>query len=111
MTRAGVVHARTGYRTLRHLPCGCHHPNYPASSIVSGLGGTAATRQAVHSLAVRVLLLGNSNDSGQWFEGGRKRHEFVQDRNPPGLPIPNLPRTASATDCMPTPNGMPIQPS
>ena len=34
----------------------------------------------MYSLAVRVLLLGNSNDSGQWFEGGRKRHEIVQDR-------------------------------
>lgn len=29
---------------------------------------------------MRVLLLGNSNDAGEWFEGGRKRHEIVRDR-------------------------------
>ena len=29
---------------------------------------------------MRVLLLGNSNDGGEWFEGGRKRHEIVRDR-------------------------------
>ncbi|MBI5948918.1 MAG: hypothetical protein HY875_12340 [Chloroflexi bacterium] len=29
---------------------------------------------------MRILLLGNSNDGGQWFEGGRKRHEIVQER-------------------------------
>jgi hypothetical protein len=29
---------------------------------------------------MRVLLLGASNDTGDWFEGGRKRHEIVRDR-------------------------------
>lgn len=29
---------------------------------------------------VRVLLLGDSNDTGQWFEGGKKKHEIVQER-------------------------------
>ena len=28
---------------------------------------------------MRVLLLGTSNDDGQWFEGGRKRHEILRD--------------------------------
>src|SRR3990172_1215267 len=28
---------------------------------------------------MRVLLLGNSQDTGEWFEGGRKRHEIVGD--------------------------------
>ena len=30
--------------------------------------------------AVRILLLGNSNDTGTWFEGGRKRHEILRER-------------------------------
>lgn len=29
---------------------------------------------------MRVLLLGNSNDGGDWLDGGRKRHEIVRDR-------------------------------
>lgn len=29
---------------------------------------------------MRVLLLGASNDTGDWFEGGKKRHEIVRDR-------------------------------
>jgi hypothetical protein len=30
--------------------------------------------------AVKLLLLGNSNDTGDWFEGGPKRHEILRDR-------------------------------
>ena len=30
--------------------------------------------------AVRVLLLGSSDDTGQWFQGGKKKHEIAQDR-------------------------------
>ncbi len=29
---------------------------------------------------MRVLLLGSSNDTGQWFEGGKKKHEIAQER-------------------------------
>jgi hypothetical protein len=29
---------------------------------------------------VRILLLGNSNDTGNWFEGGRNRHEILRDK-------------------------------
>ena len=29
---------------------------------------------------MKVLILGNSNDSGTWFEGGRKRTDIVRDR-------------------------------
>jgi hypothetical protein len=29
---------------------------------------------------VRILLLGNSNDTGTWFEGGRKRHEILREK-------------------------------
>ncbi len=29
---------------------------------------------------VNFLLLGNSNDAGQWFEDGKKRHEIVAER-------------------------------
>lgn len=29
---------------------------------------------------VRVLLLGSSNDTGEWFEGGKKKHEIAQER-------------------------------
>lgn len=29
---------------------------------------------------MRVLLLGNSNDAGNWFEGGKKRHEIVAEQ-------------------------------
>jgi len=29
---------------------------------------------------MRVLLLGSSNDEGQWFEGGKKRHELAGEK-------------------------------
>lgn len=29
---------------------------------------------------MNVLFLGNSNDAGQWFEGGKKRHEIIAER-------------------------------
>ena len=29
---------------------------------------------------MKILLLGNSQDLGDWFEGGKKRHEIVQER-------------------------------
>lgn len=29
---------------------------------------------------VKILLLGNSQDVADWFEGGKKRHEIVQER-------------------------------
>jgi hypothetical protein len=29
---------------------------------------------------VRVLLLGSSDDTGQWFEGGKKKHEIARER-------------------------------
>lgn len=29
---------------------------------------------------MRLLFLGNSNDAGTWFEGGKKRHEIVAER-------------------------------
>jgi len=29
---------------------------------------------------VKVLLLGDSQDLGAWFDGGQKRHEIVQER-------------------------------
>lgn len=29
---------------------------------------------------MKVLLLGNSQDLGSWFEGGKKRHEIVQEQ-------------------------------
>lgn len=37
-------------------------------------------RRPYASLPVKVLLLGSSNDEGDWFEGGKKRHEIAAER-------------------------------
>lgn len=44
---------------------------------------------------MRVLLLGNSNDSGEWFDEGPRRHELVQSllAEASGEPVEVIPKT------------------
>ena len=41
---------------------------------------TGAERGLPYASAVQVLLLGNSQDLGEWFSGGPKRHEIAAER-------------------------------
>ena len=50
-----------------------------------------------------MLLLGNSNDSGGWIDGGRQRHEIVRDRLAElyGEPVEVIPKNIWPNDSMP----------
>ena len=52
---------------------------------------------------MKVLLLGNSQDTGEWFDGGKKRHEIVAERLEQefGQPVEFVLRSFWPTDRMP----------